>query len=90
MTSRPTATASRRVLVVDQFCGVSPYWLQKSRVQFEDLVREALLEQWGAPWRRPEVLEVAETWSPPWCTTAVVEGEGGVAVAWKWNWDSSG
>ncbi len=80
-----------RILVVDQFCGLSPYWLQQHPTNFEQLAKEVLSERVASIGRKtPQLLEVDESYSPPWCTTIFRADADGMAEVWKYRWDSSG
>jgi hypothetical protein len=78
-----------KVLIVDQFSGVSPYYLQKNPMRFDELVTE-ILESNARPWRQPRVEEVSNDFQPPMCTTVVRADKDGMAEVWKYRWDSSG
>ena len=78
-----------RVIVLDQFSSIHPYALQQRPVRFADLLATLdYLEVTGH--RTPQVLDVAEDYIPPYSTTVVREGVGGLTEVWKYRWDSSG
>jgi len=79
----------RRVLILDQFVGPTPYDLQQKPIRFADLIDVSLRID-HRPWRKPEVKDVPEDYVPEMCTTVYIEGEDGNAVAWRYRWDSSG
>lgn len=82
-----------RVLILDQFAGPTPYWLQQHPTPFEELVREVEADPkrftifFG---QRPEVVEVTDDFRPTLCTTVYHADANGNAEAWRWHWDSSG
>lgn len=81
-----------KILLVDQFHGPSPYWLstQHPRLTFEVLVERVLAEPQARFGHRSEVLEVPDTFLPPWGTTTFRAGPNGEAQLWRYHWDSSG
>lgn len=83
---------SFKVLIVDQFDGITPYSLQKNPIQFDDLVEEVINHpnKPKVPWRQPEVRIVGEDFQPEMCTTIIRADAAGMAVAWRYRWDSSG
>ncbi len=80
------------IIVFDQFGSINPAGLQRSPIQFNDLLQHVQDDPDGTQWgvRRPTILGVTEEYSAPWATTIVREGEGGRAEVWKTRWDSSG
>jgi hypothetical protein len=84
--------AKRRVLIVDQFAGISPYELSQQPMPFDDLIAQVERdEQAHPPFRPARVLEVDEaTFQPEWCTTVFAADEAGRAFVLCSNWDSSG
>lgn len=86
---------TRRVLILDQFCGVTPYRLQQMPTQFDALVAEVVEYESKRPaaafmYNAPRVVDVSEDFMPPWATTVVAADEDGRAFVWKHRWDSSG
>ena len=84
-----------KILVVDQFSGLTPYWLQKNPTPFAELVSDENLAAMAAVTpkfgTKPHVLETDESWSPEMCQTSVrANPETGLAEVWKCRWDSSG
>ena len=86
-----------KVLIVDQFCGLTPYYLQKNPTPFDTVVKDALqghidfLEKYPySLTRAPELTEVEDTFYPEMCTTVIREGKDGLAEVWLYKWDSSG
>lgn len=81
-----------KVLVVDQFCGLSPYQLQKSPpVPFDSLIAAMFEQHESRPWfHKPQVLEVDDDYTPPFATTVLRANQDGNAEVWKYRWDSSG
>jgi len=77
-----------RVLIVDQFSGVSPYALAKTPVLFEELAAEAIAA--GHPWTKPEVKDVPDDFVPRMATTLVAADANGYAYVWRARWDTSG
>lgn len=81
-----------KILVVDQFAGPSPYWLQQNHpVKFDQLVEELLAQP--VPiyvQQRPELLEVDENYLPPYATTTFRADANGNAEVWRYRWDTSG
>lgn len=81
-----------KVLIVDQFSGISPYSLQQHPIKFDDLVTEIL----ALPYNprsfhfKPEVCDVDDSFVPKMCTTVIRANADGYAEAWKYRWDSSG
>jgi hypothetical protein len=83
--------ATRRVLIVDQFAGISPYELSQQPMPFEDLIAHVERdEQAHPPFHPARVLEVDESFEPEWATTVFAADEHGRAFCWKYSWDSSG
>lgn len=78
-----------KVLIVDQFSSFSPYWLQQNGQSFEELCKTVLeSKQWT--YREPVILEVEESFTPPFATTTFRAAPDGKAEVWKYRWDSSG
>jgi hypothetical protein len=84
--------AKRRVLIVDQFSGPSPYELHLHPITFDDLIAKVQRDEAEhRPSHPSRVVEVdEETFSPQWCTTAFCADPDGWAITWRMNWDSSG
>ena len=80
-----------RVLIVDQFSGITPIWLRENRPSFQELCDSAETDpgRFGRL-RTPVVTDVREDFHPDWSTTVLREGPDGKAVIWKVKWDSSG
>ena len=81
-----------KVLVIDQFSGISPYKLQNSPpIPFDSLVSAVFERHESTPYyRKPEILEVNEDYNPPFATTVLRANADGNAEVWKYRWDSSG
>lgn len=92
-----------KILLVDQFSGITPYELSRRPMTFEELIAlvqknwdqraEELMAQYGAgAWlgQAPEVLDVDEKYQPPFATTTFRAGDDGMAEVWRYRWDSSG
>lgn len=94
MTQLPLpGVATRRCLVVDQFSGITPYWLQQEKPTFEALcadVMKAVSEGRHLGFRTPTIEDLPLDYHPNWGETVLAEGEDGRAVIWKCKWDSSG
>lgn len=89
------SSQSFRILVVDQFSGMSPYWLKNNPCQFEALVAEVLGQASVDPkkfgFRAPYVATVTEeSYRPEMATTSFRAKADGMAEVWKSRWDSSG
>jgi len=81
-----------KVLVTDQFCGLSPYWLSQNPMTFEDLCAEMLAQPKPKHDFRPTHIAVVDlkTYRAQHCTTVWAADEHGMAKAIITNWDSSG
>ena len=82
-----------KVLIVDQFSGVTPYYLQQNPTPFDDLCEELLEHEKKSPnrWNPTRVEEVdGNTFVPPRCTSVFAATDEGLAYLFKWNWDTSG
>ena len=81
-----------KILVMDQFAGTSPYWLQENPILFEELCKAALENVKPTDWRPSKILEVDENYKTqiPLCTTAYRDRGDGYTECWCYNWDSSG
>ena len=79
-----------KVLIVDQFSGVSPYDLQRHPVKFDDICREILSAKPPSYGQKASLEEVPDDYEPRFCTTVIAADENGNAYAWRYNWDSSG
>jgi hypothetical protein len=81
-----------RLLVVDQFSGLSPYWLSQNPSKFDELAAEMIGQNTPQTWRPAKVIEVEDvkTHRAEHCTTVFYEDENGMAKHLCHNWDSSG
>lgn len=77
-----------KILLVDQFSGLTPRWLQQHPTTFEALCKE--LVQMPPGWREAQVLDVEESYCPPMATSTFRAGADGMAEVWKCRWDTSG
>ena len=80
-----------KILVTDQFCGLSPYELQQRPVNFEHLCTEMLAQVRPQHDFRPTHVAVVDlkTYRAQHCTTVWTADENGMAKAIIMNWDSS-
>jgi hypothetical protein len=84
---------ARKILLLDQFCSVSPYSLHQHPEQFETLVTRILTQAESGDflgYHKPKVLEVDDSFVQPMATTAIEAGSDGRAQVWRMRWDSSG
>lgn len=79
-----------KVLIVDQFSGVSPYNLQQHPVPFEELIDQVINGPQYSSIRKPEVREVPLDFKAEFLTTVLKADANGNAEVWTYNWDSSG
>lgn len=84
-----------KILIVDQFSGISPHFVQKNGWSFDALCEAALAPENARAVNpsmgvKAEVLDVEENYMPPFCTTTFREGADGKVEVWKYRWDSSG
>lgn len=81
-----------KLLIVDQFSGVTPYWVQQQKISFDDLVRFCLSTNIGG-YKLPEVREMSPTeladWKPSRGSTVFCADEHGMAVVHRLRWDSN-
>lgn len=90
----PSKTFS--VVLVDQFQSISPYELQRLELAGTPMTYVELVEFYttgaGVPggWRKPQFLEVEESYMPPFATTTYRAKQDGTVEVWKCRWDSSG
>jgi len=82
-----------KILVVDQFSGITPYWLSQNPILFNELCAEAHIalerqQLWG--FTSPRLLDVEESWTPEIGQTALRAGKDGLVEIWKCKWDTSG
>lgn len=80
-----------KVLVVDQFSGFTPYWLQEHPTRFDDLCDLAVNHE-PQTWVRhvAQILDVEESYVPPFATITYRADAHGMAEVWKLRVDSSG
>lgn len=78
------------VLVVDQASTLTPAFLKQFNLRFDILCQDVLQcpGSWGCR-HTPMVLEVNDTYVPPFATTTIRD-DNGRAVIWKMRWDSGG
>lgn len=89
--SMPVDKRKFKVLVVDQFSGLTPYWLSQNSTQFEALCASVMSETTAhGAFNPPKVLEVDETFRTPFTTTCFRADVDGNAEIWQYRWDSSG
>lgn len=81
-----------KVLIVDQFSGVSPYYLKQDPQKFDDLCKRVLNAEPSKIFlhRKPELKEVDDNFQPPFATTVLRADKNGNAEVWRANWDTSG
>lgn len=78
-----------KILVIDQFSGITPYELQQRPRMFDELVAEELAKPRHI--HPAQVLEVEpDNFQPEWATTVIRADDSGMAVVWMTRWDSSG
>lgn len=79
-----------KVLILDQFSGVTPYWLDEHRQSFDELctmtVRSDFYNGLG---RKPLVKEVDATFRTSYGTTCLRAAVDGTAEVWQYRWDSN-
>ena len=81
----------RKVIIIDQFTGPSPYQLQQTPMPYRELQERLELGQYVARYGvKPREVEVPETYRPAMCETVYTEGPQGEVQVWRYNWDSSG
>lgn len=85
---------TRRILLLDQFSGITPYSLQQNPEQFDDLVRRVMSPAEAQSWTaftRPLLIDRADDdFYLPMGTTAIEADANGRAQVWRTHWDSSG
>lgn len=81
----------RKVIIIDQFTGPSPYQLQQQPMRFCELRERLSLGQYAARYGVvPREVEVAANYRPALCETIYTEDASGNVAVWRYNWDSSG
>ena len=98
MFATPPHTEKFTVIIVDQFCGISPYVLQKSAQQGTHLTLddfkpgadyyESYCQRGYYTPRTPQVIQVDDSYAPQMSTTVLRADELGRLSIWKARWDS--
>lgn len=87
-----------RVVILDQFCGLTPYLLENFRKDGKNF-RVSDFEVGGSmhdlctpsPRKKPRVENIdPSTYELEECTTVLEEDLDGVLKVWRYRWDSSG
>ena len=86
------------VVIVDQFCGISPYALQKAAQQGTHLTLddfkpgadyyESYCQRGYFTPRTPQVMQVDDNFAPQMATTVLRADDSGHMSIWKARWDS--
>lgn len=82
----------KKVIILSQFVGPTPYSLQQNPMRWQDLLEAVQTDpdRFRLGFDRAAVREVPEDFTPHMATTVFCEDENGMVKVWKYRWDSSG